>query len=82
MPKHTELMKFCEYSRSRLLLDLRKLNFLRNSLTSESQILFVVSLGRGNQSLYKYSRSHDQDGRHAHGKNLKKSSLELVDRFH
>ena len=24
------------------------------------------SLGRGNESLYKWSRSHDQDGRHVH----------------
>ena len=29
-------------------------------------ILYVVSLGRGNQCLYKWSRSHDQDGHHAH----------------
>ena len=26
----------------------------------------VESLGRGNESLYKWSRSHDQDGHHAH----------------
>ena len=25
-----------------------------------------ASLGKENQSLYKWSRSHDQDGRHAH----------------
>ena len=44
----------------------------------------MVSLGRGNQSLYKWSMSHDQDGRHAHicGKIFEKStSLESVDRF-
>ena len=31
----------------------------------QSQILCGASLGRGNQSLYKWSRSHDQDGCHA-----------------
>ena len=25
-----------------------------------------ASLGRGNESLYKFSRSHDQDGRHGY----------------
>ena len=29
-------------------------------------ILCGASLGRGNESLYKWSRSHDQDGHHAH----------------
>ena len=33
-----------------------------NRLANQSQIW----LGRGNESLYKWSRSHDQDGRHAH----------------
>ena len=33
---------------------------------SENQILYVVSLGRGDESLYKWSRSHEQNGRHAH----------------
>ena len=39
---------------------------LRNRLADQSQILCGVSLGRGNESLYKWSRSQDQDGRHAH----------------
>ena len=39
---------------------------LGNRLADQSQILCEASLGRGNQSLYKWSRSHDQDGRHAH----------------
>ena len=38
---------------------------LRNRLANQSQILCGASLGRGNESLYKWSRSHDQDGRHA-----------------
>ena len=37
-----------------------------NRLANQSQILCGASLGRGNESLYKWSRSHDQDGRHAH----------------
>ena len=37
---------------------------LWNRLTNQSQILCGASLGRGNESLYKWSRSHDQDGRH------------------
>ena len=41
-----------------------KLNFL--SLTNQSQILYVVSLGWRNKSLYKWSRSHDQDGHHGY----------------
>ena len=40
--------------------------FSQKHFTNQNQILYVVSLGRGNQSLYKWSRSHDQDGRHAH----------------
>ena len=39
---------------------------IRNCLANQSQILCGASLGRGNESLYKWSRSHDQDGRHAH----------------
>ena len=39
---------------------------LRNRFANQSQILCGASLGRGNESLYKWSRSHDQDGRHAH----------------
>ena len=37
-----------------------------NRLANQSQILCGASLGRGDESLYKWSRSHDQDGRHAH----------------
>ena len=32
-----------------------KLNFLRNHFTNQSQILYAVSLGRGNQSLYNHA---------------------------
>ena len=39
---------------------------LQNCLANQSQILCGASLGRGDESLYKWSRSHDQDGRHAH----------------
>ena len=39
---------------------------LRNRLANQSQISCGASLGRGNESLYKWFRSHDQDGRHAH----------------
>ena len=42
-----------------------KLLLLWNRLTNQSQTLWGASLGRGNESLYKWSRSHDQDGRHA-----------------
>ena len=45
----------------------------------KSQILCGASLGRGNESLYKWSRSHDQDGRHAHI--WQKSSPEPAGRF-
>ena len=38
---------------------------------NQSQTLYGASLGRGNQSLYRWSRSHDQDGHHAHIKTLK-----------
>ena len=72
--QHVELMKCCEYKRSRSFLDLGqrsfsnlmlKLNFLSNHMTNQSQILHVVSLGwRNNLSLYNWSRSHDQDGHH------------------
>ena len=44
-----------------------------NRLNNRSQILCGASLGRGNKSLYKWSRSHDQDGRH-NAQNLKKLS--------
>ena len=39
---------------------------LRNRLANQSQILCGASLGRGNESLFAASRSHDQDGRHTH----------------
>ena len=39
---------------------------LRNRLAYQSQILCEASLGRGNESLFAASGSHDQDGRHAH----------------
>ena len=35
-------------------------------LDKQSQILCGASLGRGNESLYKWSRSRDKGGRHAH----------------
>ena len=37
-----------------------------NRLANQSQILCGASLGRGNESLFAASGSHDQDGRHAH----------------
>ena len=37
-----------------------------NRLANQSQIVCGASLGRGNESLYKWSRLHDQDGRHTH----------------
>ena len=40
-------------------------HLLRNCEADQSQILCRASLGRGNESLYKWSRSHDQDGHHA-----------------
>ena len=39
---------------------------LRNRLPDQSQILCGASLGRGNESLFAASGSHDQDGRHTH----------------
>ena len=45
---------------------------LWNRLANQSQILCGASLGRGNESLFAASGSHDQDGRHAHGKNPSK----------
>ena len=35
-------------------------------LSLGSQTLFVLSLGRGTKVCIKWSRSHDQDSRHAH----------------
>ena len=39
---------------------------LWNGFANQSQILYGASLGRGNENLYKCSRSHDQGGHHAH----------------
>ena len=39
---------------------------LPNRWANQSQISCGASLGRGNESLFEASGSHDQDGRHAH----------------
>ena len=39
---------------------------LRNHWANWSQISYGAFTGWGNESLYIWSRSHDQDGRHAH----------------
>ena len=39
---------------------------LQNLLSAQSQILCGATLGRGNESLFVASGSHDQHGRHAH----------------
>ena len=39
-------------------------HLLRDGLAKQSQTLCGASLGKVNESLYKWSRSHDQDGRH------------------
>ena len=39
---------------------------LQNRSPDQSQFLCGASLGRGNESLFVASGSHDQDGRHAH----------------
>ena len=39
---------------------------LKNRLPNQSQLLSGASLGRGNESLFAASGSHDQDGRYAH----------------
>ena len=41
-------------------------HLLQNRLPDQSQILCGASLGRGNESLFAASGSHDQDGRDAH----------------
>ena len=70
-----EYMNLYEYQRSRSFIDLGprslqfnifKLLFHRNLLASESQISYGAYMGWGNESLFKWSRSHDQDGRHTH----------------
>ena len=40
-------------------------HLLRNHMADQSQILYGASLGRGNESLFAASGSHDQDGHHA-----------------
>ena len=45
-----------------------KHHLLWNHLANQSQTLCGAFLGRGNESLYKWSRSHDQDGRHGYKK--------------
>ena len=58
---------------------------LRNRLLDQSQILCGAFLGRGDESLFAASGSHDQDGRQAHiymVKTFQKSSSpEPVGRF-
>ena len=39
---------------------------LRNRWANQNQISYGAYMGWGNKSLFKWSRSHDQDGRHAH----------------
>ena len=39
---------------------------LWNHWANQTQISYGDSLGRGNESLFKWSWSHDQDGRHDH----------------
>ena len=48
-----------------LLSTLFKHLLLRNRLANQSQISYGASMGWGNESLLKRSRSHDQDGHHA-----------------
>ena len=64
-----------EYQRSRSFIDLGprsfrftifKLLFLRNLWADWSHIPCGSSMGWGNERLRKWTRSHDQDGRHAH----------------
>ena len=43
-----------------------KHHLLRNRLANQSQTLCRASLGRGDEILYKWSRSHEQDGRHGY----------------
>ena len=49
-----------------------------NPLANQSQTLCGAKFGRGNESLHKLSRSHDQDGHHGYKqqKPLKSSSSE------
>ena len=47
---------------------------LTNHRANQSQISYEASMGWGNENLFNWSRSYDQDGRYGHiwGKNLKK----------
>ena len=53
---------------------------LQNRLPDQSQILCGASLGRGNESLFAASGSHDQDGRHTHI--WKKKTSKIFSRTH
>ena len=73
-----EYMNLCGYQRSRSSIDLGprslrfnifKLLFPRNCKADWSQIWCGSSMGWGNKSLFKWSKSHGQDG-----KNMKTSS--------
>ena len=73
--QRNDYMNLYEYQRSRSFIDLGprslrfnifKFLFLRNCLADWSQILCGASIGWENKSLYNWSKSHDQDGRHAH----------------
>ena len=39
---------------------------LRNHKANQSQISYEASIGWGNENLFNWSRSSDQDGRHGH----------------
>ena len=77
-----ELMKSYEYLRSVSSLDIGqrsftyifKTQFSQKPLHQSKPNFICAILRKANQSLYKWSRSHDQDGRHAHicGKILQK----------
>ena len=41
-------------------------HLLQNCMASQSQIICEASMGRGNESFFRVSVSHDQDGCHAH----------------
>ena len=50
----------------RLSFTMLKILLLRNHWANQSQILCGASLGRGNESLFAASGSHDQEGLDAH----------------
>ena len=45
--------------------DIQRSSSLKSLGQSKPKFMWSI-LGRGNESLYKWSRSHDQDGRHAY----------------